>query len=88
MVSYLNELRLISSNPGWADPAYIENSVCRYNQWLVIRAKANQPIPLPLEIKFMLHPYDYQRVSTALFGGVRNMEQLISLNLLLNKLIG
>jgi len=27
----------------------------------------------------MLHPYDYHKVSTALFGGLKNMEQLLNL---------
>jgi hypothetical protein len=84
MTNYLNDLQKFSSNPSWKDPAYVENSVCRYYQWLVVRHKANQPIPIPLDIKFilmvhMLHPYDYQKLTAALFGGLQNMEHLITL---------
>jgi hypothetical protein len=47
-----------------------------------VRQKANNMIPIPPDIKFvlmvhMLHPYDYQKVTSALFGGLKNMDQLI-----------
>jgi hypothetical protein len=83
MTNYLNDLQTFNSNPAWKDPAYVENAVCRYHQWLIIRQKANQSIPLPQDIKFilivhMLHPYDYQKVNTSLFGGIKNMDHLIT----------